>query len=163
MIRARYRADAAARDLSGWACVPFGMEHPAYLHQVTEQAAQLPRTARRIVVPVGSGITLAAILRGLRLAENPTAVLGVRIGGDPSRALDRYAPDWPARAALVASDAAYADSAPGQLGDLVLDPHYEAKVLPYLRSGDLLWTVGLRASALPQPSAARADPSDGRP
>ena len=32
---------------------------------------------------------------------------------------------------------------------LVLDPVYEAKCLPYLEPGDVLWTVGVRASALP--------------
>ncbi|MFJ9126983.1 hypothetical protein ACIRJS_23110 [Streptomyces sp. NPDC102340] len=100
------------------------------------------------MVPVGSGITLAAILRGLRIAENPTPVLGVRVAGDPTSTLNRHAPGWDACATLITSRAAYADTVPNRLGDLVLDPHYEAKVLPHLRAGDLLWAVGVRASAL---------------
>jgi hypothetical protein len=42
------------------------------------------------------------------------------------------------------------DTAVGNvLGELRLDPHYEAKTLPFLQEGDLLWAVGVRASALP--------------
>jgi 1-aminocyclopropane-1-carboxylate deaminase/D-cysteine desulfhydrase-like pyridoxal-dependent ACC family enzyme len=72
VIRARYRDDAERLAGRGWACVPFGMEHRTYLDQVTEQAAQLPRAGvRRVVVPVGSGITLAAVLLGLDTAGHP--------------------------------------------------------------------------------------------
>ncbi|WP_425829325.1 pyridoxal-phosphate dependent enzyme [Streptomyces fractus] len=148
VIRARYRIDAETLAEQGWAGMPFGMEHPAYLEQVAEQAAQLPRDIRRIVVPVGSGITLAAILRGLHRAGNPTPVLGVRVGGDPTRTLGRHAPGWAAHTTLATSPAAYTDTVPNRLGNLALDPHYEAKTLPCLRPGDLLWTVGVRASAL---------------
>lgn len=152
VIRARYRADATPLGDQGWACVPFGMEHPTYLDQVAEQAAQLPRDIGRIVVPVGSGITLAAVLHGLYAVKHSAQVLGVRVGGNPAPALDRYAPRWPARATLTTSTAAYGAAAPNRLGTLVLDPHYEAKTLPFLDAGDLLWTVGVRASAL-APSA----------
>ncbi|MYT30481.1 MULTISPECIES: pyridoxal-phosphate dependent enzyme [unclassified Streptomyces] len=148
VIRARYRTDAEHLSGRGWACVPYGMEHPVYLEQVADQAAQLPSHVRRIVVPVGSGITLAAILRGLARASSRTPVLGVRVGGDPTPVLDRYAPGWHARATLVTTTAAFGDSVPNRLGALALDPHYEAKTLPFLSSGDLLWAVGVRASAL---------------
>lgn len=30
------------------------------------------------------------------------------------------------------------------LEDIELDPYYEAKVIPYLQKGDLLWIVGVR-------------------
>ncbi|MHB6907103.1 pyridoxal-phosphate dependent enzyme [Streptomyces sp. DB-54] len=148
VIRARYRMDADHLSGRGWACVPYGMEHPVYLEQVADQAAQLPSHIRRIVVPVGSGITLAAILRGLARASHRTPVLGVRVGGDPTPALNRYAPGWYSRANLVTSPTAYENSVPNHLGALALDPHYEAKTLPHLSNGDLLWAVGVRASAL---------------
>lgn len=35
VIKARFRADAA--DHPGWACVPYGMEHPTYLAQVAAE------------------------------------------------------------------------------------------------------------------------------
>lgn len=147
VIRARYRADAERYEPLGWACVPFGMEHPTYLQQVSEQASRLP-WVRRVVVPVGSGITLAAILRGLNVAGNPSPVLGVRVGGDPTRTLDWYAPWWENRATLVDAQDSFDTAVGNMLGNLRLDPHYEAKTLPFLQEGDLLWAVSIRASAL---------------
>jgi len=91
VIRARYRADAEHLAEKGWACVPYGMEHPAYLDR-SASSAQLPCTMRRIVVPVGSGITLAAILRGLNRVKHPAVVLGVRVGGTPSLPLTGMRP-----------------------------------------------------------------------
>lgn len=149
VIRARYHSDADHLRDAGWACVPFGMEHPTYLAQVTEQAARLPRSGfARVVVPVGSGMTAAAIIRGLDAVDHPARVLGVRVGGDPTRVLDWYAPGWRHRTDLTASGDAFDTAVANRLGSLVLDPHYEAKALPHLRGGDLLWAVGLRASAL---------------
>lgn len=145
VIKARHRADAERLGPQGWAVVGYGMDHPAYLRQVAEQAATLPDRFRRIVVPVGSGMTLAGVLHGLTVNM---PVLGVRVGGDPTPYLNRHAPGWVSRVTLAKSPHAYEDRAPNHLGDLALDPHYEAKCLPYLQPGDLLWTVGIRASAL---------------
>ncbi|MEO3842913.1 MULTISPECIES: pyridoxal-phosphate dependent enzyme [unclassified Streptomyces] len=85
VIRARYRTDADRRAERGWACVPFGRDHPTYVAQVAERAAALPATGfDRIVAPVGSGLTLAAILTGLATADRDVPVVGVRVGGDPT-------------------------------------------------------------------------------
>lgn len=149
VIRARYRDDAQRLTAAGWACMPFGMDHPVYLAQVAEQAARLPRTGVcRVVVPVGSGMTLAAVVRGLDTADHTAQVLGIRVGGDPTNVLDRYTPSWRRRARVIASGQDFATRVVNRLGTLALDPHYEAKALPHLRAGDVLWTVGLRASAL---------------
>lgn len=144
VIKARFRADAEALAPLGWAVIGYGMDHPAYLRQVTEQARALPEFGR-LVLPVGSGMTLAGILRGL---PRPAPVLGVRVGGDPAPCLDRHAPGWRDRVRLVVSPLAYEARANNMLGGLALDPHYEAKCLPYLRPGDLLWAVGIRAAAV---------------
>jgi len=147
VIRARFRKDAERLSGNGWACVPFGMEHPVYLGQVREQATSLPRTGfDRLVVPVGSGMTLAAILCGLIAAGHHMEVLGVRVGADPSVLLDRYAPRWRHRVTLVNGVGGFSPAATTRLGDLPLDPYYEAKTLPYLRPGDLMWAVGTRTS-----------------
>lgn len=148
VVRARFRKDAERLSGNGWACVPFGMEHPVYLGQVREQAASLPRTGfDRLVVPVGSGMTLAAILRGLEASGRRMDVLGVRVGADPSVILDRYAPCWRHRVTPVTGAGGFRPAVATRLGDLPLDPYYEAKTLPYLRPGDLLWAVGTRTSA----------------
>ncbi|WP_017556009.1 pyridoxal-phosphate dependent enzyme [Nocardiopsis baichengensis] len=148
VIRARYRADAHTYKEAGWACVPFGMEHPVYLAQVSEQATRLPREVGRVVVPVGSGMTLAAIIRGLEASGHTATVLGVRVGADPTRLLDWYAPGWTERTTLVDAIDFYDEAADNHLGDLALDPHYEAKCLPFVGDGDLLWAVGARTSTL---------------
>lgn len=131
--------------------MPYGMEHPAYLEQVADQAAQLPRGIARVVVPVGSGITLAAMLRGLCPVSNPATLIGVRVGGTPTPALDRYAPGWGDRVELVSSPAAYGDAEPNRLGELVLDPDYEVKVRSRSSASAIccgLWVcVPLRRSA----------------
>jgi 1-aminocyclopropane-1-carboxylate deaminase/D-cysteine desulfhydrase-like pyridoxal-dependent ACC family enzyme len=142
----------AARDdagqLVGWREIPFGMECPEAIEQNARQAEALPIGGyRRVVVPVGSGLSLAGILTGMARACNWAPVLGVMVGADRTGKLDRWAPpDWRTRATLVAAGVPYARSVDGQLGGLALDPIYEAKVLPFLRPGDLLWVVGVRAT-----------------
>jgi hypothetical protein len=142
VIRARFRTNAAARP--AWAAIPYGMEHPVYMDQVAAETDTLPPGPYRLVVPCGSGTTLAGILRG-RVPVG-VEVVGVRVGGDPTAILDRHVPGWTLRARLVTSRVSYDTAVRARLGDLVLDPHYEAKCLPYLRPGDVLWAVGVRAS-----------------
>ena len=145
VIIARAREDAAER---GWAEIPFGMECPEAVEATAAQAANIPSDTRRVVVPVGSGMTLAGVLTGLeRAGLTHIPVLGVVVGADPADRLETYAPGWRDRAALVHSDLDYHDHAPvTRLGDLDLDPVYEAKCLPFLEDGDLLWVVGRRGS-----------------
>lgn len=148
VLRSRLRADSAERD--DWFVAPFGMGLDEYADDVAAQVANLPDDLERLVVPCGSGMTLAGILRGLD-ARGPTGprVLAVTLGHAPDEYLDRFAPDgWRDRVELVTSDVPFEDDAPTtRLGELELDPMYEAKCLPYLRAGDLLWCVGIRASA----------------
>jgi 1-aminocyclopropane-1-carboxylate deaminase/D-cysteine desulfhydrase-like pyridoxal-dependent ACC family enzyme len=150
VIIARAREDAAAR---GWADIPFGMECTTAVTATSAQAANIPPDTRRLVMPVGSGMSLAGVLAGLELVGlGHIPVLGVQVGADPSKRLDTYAPGWRDRVTLVKSELDYHDHpAQTRLGDLELDPVYEAKCLPFLEDGDLLWVVGRRGSlALPQ-------------
>ena len=145
VIIARARADAAARQ---WTDIPFGMECDEAVRQTAGQAASiaaLDPPPDRIVIPVGSGMSAAGLLAGLAAHGLSTPVLGVTVGADPTRRLDRYAPDWREQLTLTASPLSY-DQRPQhtRLGELELDPVYEAKCLPYLRPGDLLWVVGHR-------------------
>lgn len=152
----------AARDdaerLVGWREIPFGMEAPEAIAQNAHQAEHLPKRGdgyRRLVVPVGSGLSLAGILTGMARAGNWTPVLGVMVGADRRYKLDRWAPaDWRTRATLVAAGVPYAKSVEAALGGLLLDPIYEAKAVRFLVPGDLLWVVGIRATAAPREVAA---------
>ncbi len=146
VIRARAYADAKAR---GWREIPFGMECTAAVEATATQVGNLPAGPWRLVVPVGSGMSLAGILWGLRRAGSRLEVLGVVVGATPLRRLNEYAPPaWREMAELVPAGVPYERPVPGRLGDLVLDPIYEAKCLPHLLPCDMLWVVGIRQTAL---------------
>lgn len=143
VIVARAKADAAE---SGWRLIPFGMQCAEAVEQTAGQVVGIPWGTRRIVLAVGSGMSLAGILTGLQRRGLRYPVLGVVVGADPTRRLDTFAPvDWQWRASLEKPGIAYDRPAPHtHLGDLSLDPIYEAKCLPFLRPADLFWVVGNR-------------------
>ena len=156
VIISRARADAA---LPGRAEIPFGMECESAVTQTRGQVRNVPNYVKRIVVPVGSGMSLAGILHGLLNHPFRFPVLGVTVGADPRKRLNAYAPsymlhgvDWPSMVTLIPSPLDYHASPPvTNLGSIQLDPHYEAKCIPFLQPGDLLWVVGVRATALQHP------------
>ena len=148
VIIARARKDATDR---GWRDIPFGMRCQGAVDQTSLQVDNLPlnNQFKRIVVPVGSGISLAGILQGIvfrRPDLNAIPVLGVQVGADPRRFLKMFAPfGWAKMVTLVPAKQGYHERVYNpQIGALVLDAHYEAKCLPFLRSGDLFWVVGIR-------------------
>jgi hypothetical protein len=131
------------------------------VRQTAGQVQQLP-PLKRVVVPVGSGMSLAGVLWGLQQANplllTPGRVVGVVVGASPLQRLDKYAPaGWRAYTTLVPAGMPYHQPAANlNLGPLQLDPIYEAKCLPHLEQGDLLWVVGVRATlAVPQPTTWR--------
>jgi len=150
VITARARDDAASL---GWTLIPFGMECEEAVRATASQA-DLPPGVRRVIVPVGSGMTLAGILTGLARHASRTPVVGVSVGADPTARLQRWAPDYPGLE-IVPPSSDYHAPAPSRVSiggaDLVLDPHYEAKAAawlgPRLEPGDLLWVVGIRRTA----------------
>lgn len=147
VIVRRAADDAAAL---GWRLIPFGMECKEAVRLTAQQVQNLPAECQRLVVPVGSGMSLAGILHGLVSDDNPLLVLpkvlGVVVGADPTKRLDQWAPvGWRAQVQLVTSPLPYHKPAPvTSWQGLDLDPIYEAKCLPLLRPGDCLWVVGHR-------------------
>jgi len=146
VIIARARVDAQGR---GWTEIPFGMECQEAVEQVRGQVASISDGVKRIVIPVGSGMSLAGILWGLVDCGLGIPVLGVTVGADPSKRLDQYAPSsWRDMAQLVDCGIDYHKSAAVcEFQGIKLDPIYEAKVIPYLEMGDLLWIIGIRRTA----------------
>jgi len=150
VINARAREDACER---GWRAIPFAMECTEAVEQTAAQArstvAQMnnqgPR-ALRVVVPVGSGMSLAGILRGLARAGFTVPVVGVVVGACPDKRLDRWAPKhWRNLCRLVQTGIDFHKPAPVvRLGNMELDPFFEAKCLPFLKPGDLFWVIGRR-------------------
>lgn len=158
VIVARAREDAAAR---GWTEIPFGMECEAAVQATSEQVANLPAEAVRVVVPVGSGMTLAGITQGMAERDQWLPILGVVVGADPERRLARWAADgWRDHVTLVPSGSDYHQPADVlEYDGVALDAHYEAKAAAFLEPGDVLWCVGIRMTqALPEPQAEAAPP-----
>lgn len=145
-----------ASEATGGMCIPWGMEHPGTISAVSKEAFKtfLGCTEwKRLVVPLGSGMQMAGILRGLDIAGfSRRPVLGVRVGGDPQKKIKEWGPPF-AQFVVVESALSYHKPAPRADVEafghgLRLDPHYEAKCVPFLEPGDLLWVVGLRPSEL---------------
>jgi 1-aminocyclopropane-1-carboxylate deaminase/D-cysteine desulfhydrase-like pyridoxal-dependent ACC family enzyme len=142
VLRSRARADAAEL---GWFEVPFGCEAQVTVDATAAQVENLPfGSFVRLVVPVGSGMTLAGVTWGLeRAGELRPPVLGVSIGADPRPRLNRWAhPWWSDWCVLEENRTQYGRGTPMHLGGVALHPEYEAKCVPYLEPGDLLWVVG---------------------
>jgi 1-aminocyclopropane-1-carboxylate deaminase/D-cysteine desulfhydrase-like pyridoxal-dependent ACC family enzyme len=145
VIIARAREDAAER---GWREIPFGMECEEAVKQTSGQVQDIPAGVKRIVMPVGSGMSLAGVLTGLKNAGLNIPVLGVVVGADPIKRLNKYAPKgWQAMVTLVPSGVDYHDEATTKVIEGIrLDPIYEAKCIPFMQPDDLLWIVGIRGS-----------------
>lgn len=149
VIVARAKSDAAE---SGWTEVPFGMECAEAVKQNRGQVRDIPEGVRRIVVPVGSGMSLAGILHGLDdIGRSDIPVVGVMVGADPTDRLNEYAPsDWHKRVEMRGSGSDYTKAARETVfWGIDLDPHYEAKAAPHVEPGDLFWVVGRRSEAAP--------------
>jgi hypothetical protein len=72
-------------------------------------------------------------------------VVGVVVGASPVRHLDKRAPHWRNRCQLVRTGIDFHKRArDARLGDIELDPLFEAKCLRFLKPGDLFWIVGIR-------------------
>jgi len=132
----------------GWTEIPFGMECQEAVNQTKRQTANIPSDIKRIVISVGSGMSLCGILWGLKERNLNIPVLGVCVGANPTNRLKEYAPsNWTKMVELIDSGYDYHKSPEKtKLGNLELDPIYEAKTIPFLKEGDLLWIVGHRKS-----------------
>ena len=144
VLIARAREDA---ESLGYLNIPFGMECIEAIHMTALQVANIPQEVSRIVMPVGSAMSFMGVLWGLELFERNIEVLGVRVGADPTKRLEKYAPPgWESFASVEQSSYAYKDYFPDThlSSGLEIDPIYEAKCLPYLEPDDLFWVVGIR-------------------
>ena len=142
VIVSRAREDAKT---TGFTNIPFGMECEEAVVQTASQVANIPTDVKRLVIPVGSGMSLAGVLTGLRQHNLQIPVLGIVVGADPTKRLNKYAPlFWPTIVTLVKSRYDYSDSCSARIGDITLDGHYEAKCVEYVQPQDLFWIVGRR-------------------
>ena len=147
VIIARAREDALKL---GWREIPFGMECSEAIHQTEKQVINIPSNINRIIIPVGSGMSLAGLLNELIIYNlEHIHVLGIQVGADPIKRLNKYAPiGWQTQCQIIKSDLDYHTKSEECYIDknksVLLDPIYEAKCLPFIQLNDLLWIVGIR-------------------
>lgn len=144
VIKARAIEDAQKHV--GWTHIPFGMECTAAVKQTRLQVQNIPKYVKRLVVPVGSGMSLAGILHGLKDNGRIMPVLGVMVGANPLKRLLRYAPfGWQHTVTLKSAGSDYHQpSGICEVEGVRLDSIYEAKCIPWLEPDDCLWIVGIR-------------------
>lgn len=136
--------------LLGWTHIPFGMESDTAVNCTRRQVRNIPKDVKRIVVVIGSGISVSGILYGLADRKLDIPVLGVRVGGGFSgtrivRRLNRFAPwGWDEQLSIVQARVPYEAALEASAGPVAVDSHYEAKAIEFLKPGDLFWIVGRR-------------------
>lgn len=136
VLAARARDQALA---DGYLAVALGLDFPPAILETAKQVANIPEGVRRIVTTVGSGHMLEGIVRGLEDAGRMIPILGVCIGKLPDCIVNM---ETPLHIELVEPALAFSKSCKNtKLGELELNPYYEAKCLPYLQPGDLFWVV----------------------
>lgn len=145
VICARAAEDALA---TGACLIPWGMAHATAVRVAADEVASLApyiKDIKRIVITCGSGINTAGLLTGLFEQGWTMPVIGVRVGGDPLSNLTKFGPPgWREQFRPVVSKHAYTKAINASIGDVKLDPYYEAKALEFLRPGDLFWIIGCR-------------------
>lgn len=145
VIKARAREDAKQR---GFTEIPFGMVCEMAVEETRKQVAYIPDGVKRIVICVGSGMSLAGLLTGLNDNKLNIPVLGVVVGADPVNTLNAFAPfGWSSMVTLVKAGVDYhTEIVENEYGGILLDPIYEAKCIKFLQDGDLFWVIGVRES-----------------
>lgn len=129
--------------------IPFGMECDEAILGTAEQINNLPfDKIKRIVVPVGSGMSLLGILKGLKDKSLNISVIGIVVGADPMKRLFKFSLKYNINLnnlKLIRSEESYETYIKDNIFcGIDLDPIYEAKCIPYLQENDLLWIVGHR-------------------
>ena len=123
--------------------IPFGMDCAEVLDDIADQVQNIPLEVKRIVVVVGSGITLSGILMGLEKYKINKEVVGICIGANPEKRLNRYVPFWKSKCRLIQSEREYDyEVRENKFCGIELDGIYEAKCIPYIQKGDLFWIIG---------------------
>ena len=127
--------------------VPYGMDTPEAHKLTAEQVKNIPSNIKRIVISVGGASSIIGVIQGIMKFKKSIKVVGIVVGADPTKTLDKYVPNWRSVASLVFSNLKYSEPAPiTNFNGIELDPYYEAKTLPYIKHGDLLWIIGIRES-----------------
>jgi len=138
--------------------IPFGMDCMDVLDEIAFQVQNIPEEVKRIIVTVGSGITLSGILTGLLKYGINKKIIGISVGANATKRLDLYVPSWRASCTLVKSEKEYSEQVKDNIFcGIEMDGIYEAKCIPYIQKGDLFWIIGKGIRSMPFSKYSVAD------
>lgn len=92
-------------------------------------------------------MSAAGILHGLKRSGLNLPVLGIQVGANPRKRLEKFAPaGWEQTLEIldITYRWKYHKAIKSRLYGVALDPYYEAKCAEYIQAGDLFWIVGIR-------------------
>lgn len=143
VIIARAREYAENRNVG---YVPYGMECAENIEVTCSQVKNLPvGRIKRVVVPVGSGMSISSVITGMTRNGLDLPLLGVRVGRSPDKIIEKYAEGVGlSNLEIVSASKSYHTVCEEYVDGYQLDPIYEAKCREFLQEGDLLWVVGKR-------------------
>jgi hypothetical protein len=85
VLAAEARATALAEGLVE---IPFGMFSPVAVEQARLQAVNIPSEVKTIVIPAGSGVTMAGVAQSVDRTR--VRLIGVAVGTDPRRPGEKF-------------------------------------------------------------------------
>lgn len=140
-----------ARDfsiLNDYYLIPFGMKCKENINIIAKQCANIPNTIKRVVVPIGSGVTFCGVLKGVHDYKLNCEVIGVQTGALSEDFINQNKPIlnsvkykiYTFEPNLIPKDR-YATMVDASIGDVKLNPIYEAKCREFIQPGDLFWIV----------------------
>ena len=129
--------------------IPFGMETQIAIDTNMQQVQNVPKEVKRIVIPCGGGMNMISVIKGLEYyGRYDVKVIGVVVGKKPNKTFDKFLSNtifeqMHVKWEFVEYPYSYHVKAKKTMIDGVeLDEMYEAKCIPFLQDGDLLWIVG---------------------
>lgn len=130
--------------------IPFGMESQDCIDINMHQVQNIPNNIKRIVIPCGGGMQMVSVIKGLKHYNmSHIKVTGIQVGANPKGVIDKFLPTMDLfgetyNYEIIKSDIPYSKHIDSTFCGIELDPIYEAKCIPFLEKGDLLWIVGKR-------------------
>lgn len=143
------RAQEDAKKMN-WTYIPFGMMCWEAVEQTASQVENLPiQDIERIVASVGSGMSFCGVAMGCHRKGWNIPIVGISVGKDPMKTIQTFAPfgGFGKNISVVRAKVGYSTYVEENVFQgIELDPIYEAKMIPYLQKGDLIWLIGCRIS-----------------
>lgn len=139
----------AYAEENGYDYLPFGLETQSAIDINKTQVRNIPDDVKRIVIPCGGGMNMISVIRGLEeIGRVDVRVTGIIVGKKPSKVFYDFLESDLFHQTRVKWDFKYSEqkyhdkAKVTEIDGLTLDEVYEAKCIPFLEDGDMMWIIG---------------------